>query len=72
MQKPQFETARLLAELRAKDPDAESALAGTILPCVIQALLTALPTFIESLGKCIADNTAPDGYDPAPDTQRCD
>jgi len=71
MQKPQFETARLLAELRQKDPMAEQALATTIVPCAIQALMAALPVFIAELGKCLAQNIAPDGYDPAED-KRCE
>lgn len=71
MNEPELQTARILAQLRQNDPIAEQALATTIVPCLIKATLAVLPMFVTEIGKCLAENVAPDGYDPKPDENRC-
>jgi len=70
MNKPEFLAVQFLAELRAKDPDAEQAIAETPIPCILAALFAAVPTFLQALGDCLNKNQAPDGYDPREDS-RC-
>lgn len=62
--------AQIFDELEERDPNAARALATPPFPCVIKAAFAAAQAFAIALAQCLAENTAPDGYNPKPDS-RC-